>query len=266
MGTGWDRLFIFDLEEGVVRHVDLSWAYASGPAKARESDLIMRSLGWLGCAAWSPVDKTQVAIWVIVRNAHWKNPSKRKQMIREEYRVVLLDIEAKTGRLLAVRNDACSELDWSPDGTHLILDGYSGDEYLNVKTGEAFSIDLPRRSGEEDRTAILADWNPNSEKLLVRKQDVDGKDAVFTYDIGDRRLSRSLGVFTDTMQVSEYAPHGTSQDTLNFLIRQYSHTSYHSDIWLYRQVSDEVERLTRDGTPKWDIRSYHGGLKSSLKK
>ncbi len=258
-GTGWNRLFIYDLEKGMVSHVDLSWAYDSGPAKARESDLIMRSLGWLGCAAWSPVDENQVAIWVIVRNAHWKDPSEREQMIAEEYRVVLLDLEAKTGRLLAVRNDACGRLDWSPDGSYLILHGSSRSDYLNVKTGNTFSIDLPRGLGQERRSVVLTDWKPREEQLLIRELDVDGEaDAVYTYDIRDSTLSRALGVFAETMQVSEYMPLSTSQDTLDFLVRQYSHTTYHSDLWRYRQVTGKAERLTRDGMPKLNIRSYHG--------
>lgn len=61
--TKTKRLYVYDLKQGAIRQVDLSWARELGPAslqpKGDKND-------WLDCAAWSPVDSTKIAVGVQV--------------------------------------------------------------------------------------------------------------------------------------------------------------------------------------------------------
>lgn len=260
VSTGINRLFVYDLKDGIVRHVDLSWARTSGPMRAQESEGSMRSLGWLECAAWSPTDTTKVAIGVTVRGPHWKDPDKKEDMVEVERRIVLLDLEARTGRLLTTyTNPSCHGLFWAPDGKHLGVFGAGEIDYLRVGTGEVFTLqgDHVRWGGELQYVPL--DWGPKGDHLLVRgySREVDSL-AVYEYNVRTEAWSSSLAVLANTARVQKYVPRENGDPDGDFIVLRSSEESFYDDLWRYRLPEGKHERLTDDRMPKLDVVSYHG--------
>lgn len=250
--TGINKVFVYDLKPGTIQHIDLSWALESGPAMPQESEESMKTLGWLECAAWSPVDTTKIAVGVTIKSAHWKDPSKREEMIPTERRIVLLDMEEKTGRMLTKYIDpSCHRLFWSPDGKHIGVIGGEEIDYIRVATGEEYKLQGDHVLWGDSLHYVPLDWGPNGDSLLVRgySRKIDSL-AVYRYNVEDNKWSSSLGKYADVDRVVQYAPWTTGAPNRDFIVLRSSPDSYHDDLWRYLRLDGKFERLTDDQNPK----------------
>ena len=259
------QLFVYDLRAGRIAPIDISWAYDDGPAAPTESEQSMRSLGWLECAAWSPIDTTQIAIGVTAASSTMPSLTRRNRSL------VLLDTEARTARLIADYDELCGGLQWSPDGRYLSITGGGDDfEYVDVDTGDKLAPEGdPFVDGSGSYVPI--DWGPTSTSLLIRAFYFDTPTSeLYIYDIETHSWSKKLGRFLGGHRVKAYMPGfgGGSPDSLGVIVHRELETSFFNDLWLHRLPvapdSGAVEdvsvgrRLTTDRMPKLDVVSFHG--------
>jgi len=257
-GTGIDRLYTLDLKNGEIHHIDLSWAYDSGLAKARVPEGDMRTLSWLDCAAWSPVDSSQIAVGVTVKGAYWEGNPETSKMRPSDHRIVLLDLHTRESHLLAEPSKHCSSLDWSPDGRYLSVNGPNDFEYIDVKTRRTFSAVPYNLPNNEPVQFVHTDWINDNNKLKSLVMYVDFNSNIYysyEYNVKTRKASE-IGAFQDSVTTAQYAPRTTKDGNRNLILRQWSRDDFYEDLYLYHTTEQSFVRLTHDQTPKKDIRSY----------
>lgn len=259
-GTGIRRLFIYGLSQGIIRHVDLSWARSSGPARAQGPSFKMQDLGWLECAAWSPLDTTKVAIGATVRAAQWKDADKKEELAPRERRIVLLDLETQTGKLLTTYSEtSCHRLLWSPNGKYLGMIGPEETDYVDVRTGETSELKRTYVRWGGPLWYVPLDWTPDGNRLLVRaySHNVDSV-AVYEYDVQTDEWSPSLAVLADTARVQSYMPGDNGAAHGDLLVLNSAEDTFYDDLSRYRLPEADHVWLTDDQMPKLGVSSYHG--------
>lgn len=265
--TGGDalQLFRYDLGTGRVAHVDLDWAYyGSGPASPELPEDNMRILGWLECVAWSPVDPTQVAIGVTVDTKMSDPPNIRVR------RLVLLDLEERTSRLIAPYKRNCNSLFWAPDGRYLAIADNNDFHYVDAETGEKHAITGDHVVNGDTVTGYSpVDWTASGDQLLVKGRAVVIRErellrisdsVYYTYNVRDHTWSERLATMPHNHFAVGFAPASsqpTPGDSLRFIVQREEEGSFHSDLWLYGASGATEIRLTDDQMPKRDARPYH---------
>lgn len=245
-----EEIFVYDLEERTSEHVDLSWALDSGPASAQIAPDELLDVGWLECAAWSPVDTTKIAVGVQVDIATFMNPE------REKHRLVLLDTEEKTGRFLARYDGRCASLLWSADGRYLHA---QTSKKLFIETDSGKTHDLKGShtvQGDTLNYAVL-DWM--NETVIVRGYGRNIDDYVlYGYDVQREKWSTPLEMVSRKNKVLAFAPIGPDDevDSVDYIVRRDSAGGYYEDFWRYHRPEGIFERLTYDGMPKREVTSY----------
>jgi hypothetical protein len=254
------KLFVHSLKRGTARQVDLSWALESGPAAPEIPKRNALQLGWLECAAWSPIDTTKIAVGVTVDGPSTENPFED-----QERRIVLLDTQNQTGRTLARYEDLCGELSWSPEGKYIDV-GLEEFDLLKVDTGETISFAreyVVEGDSLQHHASIGWGWKEGSILVRVFSFEVD-KYSVHKYNVGKKEWSGSMGVFSFPSKVVSNAPvrpPGIDESFLDFIILRDSLDTSYSDLWRYRRPEGTYERLTADRMPKQDVVPYHGGVR-----
>jgi dipeptidyl aminopeptidase/acylaminoacyl peptidase len=253
--SGINKLFIYDLKAGQIEPVDLSWAYASGPAVPNESEEAMRTLGWLQCAAWSPVDSTRIAIGVTVQGPQLDNPQQKNI-----HRIVLIDTVEKTARLLTEYHELCGRLLWSPSGEYLVMSTFDREtvEYVEMDTGRRHSIEK-NDAVDDEKIYYPIDWNSTGNTLLVgTKIPLTETSELYEYDVDGKSWSEGLGRFSYPDRVVGYAPAGLSgPDSTGFIVLRDDEDTFYTDLWLYRRSDSTERRLTHDRMPKLGVSSFH---------
>lgn len=250
VGTGVDRLFIYDLKAGSIEHVDLSWARESGPAAPEVPEDDMRTLGWLECGAWSPVDTTKVAVGVTVG---WKGNMESAR------RLVLLDLEAQEARLLAEYTRLCGALSWSPDGRFL-LTGVGSFDILDVENGKKYVLKENADVTDSNMNYSPVEWSPEG-MLLVKEYSIEADTStVYMYDAREGEFSDEMGGFPEKIRGIHYAPtrrRKSGRRKLDLITLRELETSFYTDLWLQQRPDGSEKRLTDDRMPKRDVTSYH---------
>ncbi len=254
------QLFVYDLRAGRIAPIDISWAYDDGPAAPTESEQSMRSLGWLECAAWSPIDTTQIAIGVTAASSTMPSLTRRNRSL------VLLDTEARTARLIADYDELCGGLQWSPDGRYISIigmsDGTDDFDYVEVDTGKKLVIQGGESIDDEETYFFTPiGWGPAPHNLLVSTVSHETLITdVYIYDVESQSRPERLGRFPSEDIVEAYMPGfgGGSPDSLGLIVRRQLETSFFNDLWVYQWPEGSERRVTRDRMPKLDVVSFHG--------
>lgn len=245
--TGIEKLFVYSLKNGEIRHVDLSWAKRSGPAAPKGSELTTKMTGWLECATWVPMDTTQIVI---------------AAEVGLQGRILLLNTEEQEARLLAsYGGDICYRLMRSPDGKHVAFRGENKQFYLNLESGKRFSFQGGHTLGGDSLYYRPLDWGAEGHSLFVtgERHDPDST-AVYEYDIREKSWSPALGTFGPRNEVVQVIPQGQSGrvGSPDLLIRRDSSNTRGMDFWRYKLPEKTFKRLTYDRTFKIYEASYHG--------
>lgn len=260
------RLMVHELMSGRNRQIDLSWVKKSEVASPQNGIIT----NWLGCAAWSPVDSTQVAVGVMVKGpladvekfVEMEMDELRKAM-QEKHRIVLIDLEERTVRLVAENEDRCSGISWSPNGDFLLVNSGNDFDYLDVDTGEKRSVRGEHTVSGKSLSYSVTDWTPNTLSLLVRGYLLEPDTLVaYRYDLESEMWSKPLGRFGGRQYVLEYAPpedNNANVEDLDLVLLRSEKDSFYDDLWLYQRPEGTFKRLTEDRMPKMqDVASYQG--------
>jgi hypothetical protein len=258
--SGVDRLFIYDLNDGRIDPVDLSWAHASGPASPEDSEQGIGTLGWLECADWSPLDSTQIAIGVTI------GLSEQPSLTRRKRRLVLVDLEEQTARMIAEYDELCSGLLWSPDGRYLATQGLDSFDYVEVGTGKTHRVQGSHVVDDDSvNNYVAVDWGLKPASLLVRGYSFGPSDThvYYRYNVRQKTWSDRLDQLEWPDRIVGYSPFDprtTQEDSLGRIILRAlgKQNTYQTDLWLHRRPKDTDFRLTDDQTLKFGVRSFHG--------
>lgn len=259
-GSGTQRVYTYNLQNGDIQLLDLSWA------RRHERVGADSPLGWIDCATWSPTDTTKVYLGVTVGGLSPSDPSSSV----DRRLLVVHTGERKVEEVTAI--ETCGHMSVSPTGRYIKgVVNPSSDEtvFQSVYDTQTQSwVSKPSElAGDDGFVHQAMQWLPDGRLLTSSfpNQNQDNEVRVYAVDVASSK-SELISTFRskDHEFLRRLVPYPVTEgmplpslDTIlsspTFIVEKRVGMSMENDLFAYTPSKQHYVRLTHTKNPKLSV-------------